>query len=34
MEKGNEIIRDSGLNLLSELDFETAARKACSLLQK
>ena len=29
MEKGNEIIKNSGLNIVSELDFDAAAKVAC-----
>ena len=31
MEKANEIIKKSGLNIVSELDFDKAANKACQL---
>lgn len=31
MQKANEIINNSGLNIVSELDFEEAAKKACKL---
>jgi hypothetical protein len=29
MKKGNEIIKNSGLNIISELDLDAAAKKAC-----
>lgn len=29
MEKANEILKKSGQNIISELDFDEAARKAC-----
>jgi succinyl-CoA synthetase beta subunit len=31
MEKANEIIKQSGLNIVSELDFDKAAHKACQM---
>ena len=31
MEKANEIIKKSGRNIVSELDFDKAANKACQL---
>lgn len=31
-EKANEIILNSGLNIIPELDFDTAAKKACSVV--
>ena len=34
MEKANEIIKNSGLNIVSELDFDKAANKACQLAIK
>lgn len=30
MLEGNEILKKSGLNIVSELDFEEAAKKACN----
>jgi hypothetical protein len=34
MKEANEIIRNSGLNIISELDFDLAAKKACDLAAK
>ena len=34
MEKANEIIRNSGLNIISELDLDAAAKKAIQSLAK
>ena len=34
MEKANEIIKNSGLNIVSELDFDKAANQACQLANK
>lgn len=32
MEKANEIIKNSGLNIIPELDFDTAAKTACRVV--
>ncbi len=34
MEQANEIIRNSGLNIIPELDLDQAAKKACESLKK
>lgn len=33
MQQGNEIIKSSGLNIIPELDFDKAAKRACDSLK-